>query len=718
MELRRRGTTDDEREFRKKMRRVVKSSHKALRWVVWFLSKDKTPLECGRLGNWLMLCCAEFDAFAYDGATGILTYTERWRAEIAKLREEIIWRDPVILPNTTRPKDVVGWRTHFDDRLSYTFARCWHPDDKELIRDALKNGSISEHLRALNAQKDVPLLVDQYMVDLVDRWGVRAMKLKAPLAHPAAVAAQRMHAGPGRIKATVGDDPVDKVRAAVDLVERDVLTARMVGNRPLWLTYSVDRRGRFYPNEHFNYQREDHCRALFRFANGKKLGMANIPWLQIHVANCHGFADKMSFDDRVGWVLERHHAIERIAADPDGTFEEWSQAESPFAYVAACRELIAAYADPENFETHLPISFDGTCNAIQHWAAACRDKHSARLVNLTNTEELHDVYGHIIAHVNAEIEADAEDWLENVEDDEDDIGEQSVLWAERLKPLKPKQIRTLLKTPAMTVTYSATDWGLGDQVGECYLELLEEKVLAEAKAYLAEKIRRACKEILALPTEGMEQVRRIAARCIDQGHFPKWTSPSGVPFVDRYHKAETIRAILPSGAERIIATTNPQKVNRAKAIAAASANLVHSWDAAHAAKVVNASAAAGITDFLIIHDCFSCLASDAYAFQKVIKHKLHTMHRDYDMLALYRERNAAGDNSLGPLLLDAMLRMIGVVYTISCDLAGPDKAAKAVEAMYEWAALNGDNPLCAKFCNDLADAQAGMHHDFRTVGTA
>jgi hypothetical protein len=58
------------------------------------------------------------------------------------------------------------------------------------------------------------------------------------------------------------------------------------------------------------------------------------------------------------------------------------------------------------------------------------------------------------------------------------------------------------------------------------------------------------------------------------------------------------------------------------------------------------------------------------------------------------------------MLLDAMFRMIGAVYTIHCDAAGPDKAAKAVAAMYDWAAVNSDNPLCAKFCTALADAQA------------
>jgi hypothetical protein len=74
------------------------------------------------------------------------------------------------------------------------------------------------------------------------------------------------------------------------------------------------------------------------------------------------------------------------------------------------------------------------------------------------------------------------------------------------------------------------------------------------------------------------------------------------------------------------------------------------------------------------------------------------------------------------MLFDAMLRMIGAVYTVHCDVAGPEKAAKAVDAMYRWAELNSDNPLCAKFCIALADAQAEHNalesFDFRKLMSA
>src|SRR5262249_22944882 len=155
-----------------------------------------------------------------------------------------------------------------------------------------------------------------------------------------------------------------------------------LGDRSFWNAYSIDGRGRFYSTDYFAYQREDHVRALFRFANGKKLGQRGLRWLEAYVATCAGNAAKRSWDLRMIWTVRYRPLIEHVAADPDATFDIWSKADEPFQFVAACRELIAAYRDPESFVTYLPISFDGTCNAIQHWAAITGDRETAIRVNL------------------------------------------------------------------------------------------------------------------------------------------------------------------------------------------------------------------------------------------------------------------------------------------------------------------------------------------------
>jgi DNA-directed RNA polymerase len=86
--------------------------------------------------------------------------------------------------------------------------------------------------------------------------------------------------------------------------------------------------------------------------------------------------------------------IERTgtARDPGAVFENWRDADKPFAFVAACREYVAAKADPENFTTHLPVSFDHTCSGIQHLAMVMRDEKAGALVNVLDADRPQDIY--------------------------------------------------------------------------------------------------------------------------------------------------------------------------------------------------------------------------------------------------------------------------------------------------------------------------------------
>ena len=69
---------------------------------------------------------------------------------------------------------------------------------------------------------------------------------------------------------------------------------------------------------------------------------------------------------------------------------------------------------------------------------------------------------------------------------------------------------------------------------------------------------------------------------------------------------------------------------------AAAPNFVHSLDAAHLIKVVNA--AEGI-DLLTVHDCFYCLAPQATRLHEIILAELANLYRDNDPLEDLRSRN-------------------------------------------------------------------------------
>jgi DNA-directed RNA polymerase len=54
----------------------------------------------------------------------------------------------------------------------------------------------------------------------------------------------------------------------------------------------------------------------------------------------------------------------------------WTKADSPFLFLAACRELVAALSIGPAYVCHLPVSFDGSCSGLQHLSAAMRARRA------------------------------------------------------------------------------------------------------------------------------------------------------------------------------------------------------------------------------------------------------------------------------------------------------------------------------------------------------
>jgi DNA-directed RNA polymerase, mitochondrial len=73
---------------------------------------------------------------------------------------------------------------------------------------------------------------------------------------------------------------------------------------------------------------------------------------------------------------------------------------------------------------------------------------------------------------------------------------------------------------------------------------------------------------------------------------------------------------------------------------AASPNFVHSQDATHLIMVVNEAIEEGI-DILVVHDSFSCLATDAIRVNGIIREKMRWMYECWDPLARLYDMNAS-----------------------------------------------------------------------------
>jgi hypothetical protein len=590
---------------------TAKKNSRAGRYAWKYYKPDWSADECVEAGHWLFQCAMSLNYFDYD-EDGFPKIAVWLQPELTRLREEMLLRDQVLLPHTTKPPDWTGQHVQYDNRLQANFVRGWRgqrPETKKVIEAAFTRDDFM-HARGVNSLQRVPFRIDEQMLALVDRFAVDVMG----------------HAGKQR------DAGADRLA-----VSDDIATARVLAGKPFYLTYNCDARGRIYPIPHFNYGREDHVRALFKFSNGARIApyYDDSQWLEIHCANCEGTTDKDPWDARIKWVADHREQIQKIAADPGGTFDVWRGVGKPFRYVAACRELAAFWAAPDKFITHLPIAFDGSANGIQHLALLSRDADAGKMVNLTNSDKPHDVYERVAKRVKSNIQNESGNW--------------AVWWRTRFELWDDRKIRKLLKAPAMTYAYNVSDYGMADQIIEAFSEISNEALDKRAAKYLAEKTREATEQLLPGPADVMKYIIGIAAHCADDDRPMEWTSPTGFPVSIRHQSAKTKRVRLVANGrpvEYLVAYDCHPGILKKKATDAAAPNVVHSLDASHLILSVNAAVSDGITDIVTVHDSFSCLAPHAQRFNQIIRRELGLMYHCHHPLRQLRDGNIRNADAL------------------------------------------------------------------------
>jgi DNA-directed RNA polymerase len=309
--------------------------------------------------------------------------------------------------------------------------------------------------------------------------------------------------------------------------------------------------------------------------------------------------------------------IIRTAQDPQATVDWWRDADAPFSFVAGCIELAAAWQSGPSYITHLPVCFDGSCSGIQHLAMMMRDENIGRLVNLAPDDEPHDVYQLITDRVIG--------YLQKT----DDI--KAGWW------LRKVVTRKLVKRPAMTFAYSASVSGMQDHI--------EEIENGGDAFFLAQYVMRACKGTLRQPAKAMGFIRKLAKECTDKSKVLEWTSPTGFPWANRYHKSKIKTVHLELRGEHVrhrVADGYEPSLLKGKSMNSAAPNFVHALDASHLIRVINTAASEGITSIAVVHDSFGCLAPRAYKLHLVIREEMARLYVEHDVLAELRA--AAGSS--------------------------------------------------------------------------
>jgi DNA-directed RNA polymerase len=672
-----------------------------------FVMQEWNNYEMSHAGNWGMtiLQTAMPDVFELTEAA-VFKGERMWRVtdhglDLAKAAvREAVLKSPVYQPRAEPPKpwDTFIMRVSEDDRTldRAQLIRTYHKDVMSAAKHGLRSGDMAPAVKGLNALQAVPFTINTWILDLIiDCYNqdlkVKGVPFRKKLEVPSrlsdaefkakSVEERRLLAktirGLSKANRTNDADTVQFVEA-IDTAQRTATVERF------FTPMNWDWRTRTYALTRFNYQREDYVRSLFLFAEGKPIGEEGLKWLKIHVANCGDFGkvSKRPFEEREQWADANLTDLVGYVEAPLVN-QGWIQADKPFLFLAAARELVTALSVGTHYVTHLPTGWDGSCNGVQHMCLMTRDPQG-RLVNLTDNKEPFDVY-QVVADLAKElIQADEGNMTLFGKPDDDKPDRKTFAPRDELarKALDFGVDRKLCKRNVMTFSYASNEFGMSQQHFEDTMLPLELKVLKKELAahpfgdnvdewklvsrYLAQQVRAAIQQVLSLPAQAMAFMQALAKTLAHEGKPLRWTTPAGVTCINRYHESTTQRVELYAYDKGVkirtqitIATGYEAPIAKEKAAAGIAANLTHSLDASHLLLSVGNAVDADITAIATVHDSFGCLSCDAPRFIEIIRETLLRMYQDHDVLTELHESAKADLTPAGQERLQNELQKLG-----------------------------------------------------------
>ena len=408
----------------------------------------------------------------------------------------------------------------------------------------------------------------------------------------------------------------------------------------LYMPYQLDFRGRIYAVPRLNPQGPDYMKALLQFSEGKPLDQDSAVFLAIHLANCGGFnkIDKAPLEERVQWVYDNEEKIVACARDP---FENrwWTEADSPYCFIAACREWAGWLEQGEGFISHLAVALDGSCSGIQHFSMALRDEVGGAAVNLVPSDKPADIYSLVMEQAIEQVRADV-----STDGDEAEVA-GSWLRSGLLD-------RSCFKRPTMTYGYGSSQFGFRDQImadtlrpvyrayqrGECAWHFEDNGF--KPSLYLSRVTQTAVERTVVKAAECMAWLKETASVVTAEGLPVRWTTPDGFPVVQNYreqkaHRIDTMifgSRVMMSVSEDQMDKKGKPMISRRKQASGLSPNFVHSLDATHLRMAVLQASQEGISDIALVHDSFGTHAADTGRFFVILREALVKMYVEQDVI--------------------------------------------------------------------------------------
>lgn len=618
------------------------------------LSEDEQSKIGAGLLNFVLQSTDMFETVLENAGTEeqrlVITLTEEASVRLDDIGEMEAWMRPVYMPMLTKPR---AWETAWtgcyeDPKLAGTvkIIRTATKSYLKKVDDAVRQGAT--FVRSLNHIQEVPLQANPFVVEWLDK------AIKADMTLPSF---------PEPVQAIPKDatkaerDEIRKANTERASLRKDLLqTAQLAKDYERFGTFylpsSLDWRGRVYAKPHLNHQREDHCKALFQFDEGQVLTAEGAVWLAIHVCNSGAFKrpdgkkwDKAPLNERWQWTRDNTDRILKMVEDPAADLW-WTEADSPFMFLAACEAWAGYVKDPDGYVCRLPVGVDGSCSGLQHFSAMLRDPVGGSHVNLLPGDEPADVY-QVVADV----------VLPWVEKDAAEGHEMAARW------LQIGINRKIAKRCVMTYVYGSKQFGFAEHLADDFNKELTAVVVPDMKQgeeeqdwefkyrcereiratamYLAKYIWEAVQSTVKAAADAMEWLQKTTSLLASEGLPMSWVTPSGFPVTNAYYEptVEKMQLLLwdrtfsiPKRIQPRITTGYSRKLLGRKCRSSISPNFVHSLDAAHLHLAVQRAHEEGIKSVLLIHDSFSCLPNDMPRFVQIVRETFVEMYLNNDPL--------------------------------------------------------------------------------------
>lgn len=432
----------------------------------------------------------------------------------------------------------------------------------------------------------------------------------------------------------------------------------------IYFPHNLDFRGRVYPVTLIHPQGNDFMKAMLEFSEGVELGKDGHTWLAFQGANMWGL-DKKPFEERIAWVYKNSDMIISIAEKPLDNLQ-WTEADSPWEFLAFCFEWNDYLKIGESFKSKLAVAFDGSCSGLQHFSAMLRDEVGGEAVNLKPDDHVHDIYGIVAEKVKELLKKDLQ---EGTDDTIETSKDGSSYLKKGTKSLAKEWLdhgvsRSVTKRPTMTLCYGASKFGFADQILEdTVYPALAHNPLSFSKPsqtahYMAGLIWDSLKGVVVKAVEAMEWLQTASGllakdQNIEGKNLPTtWVTPAGFPVKQRYLKVRVKRLnTVLSGSIKIFDTTSgaaeeaadgsvlrlsfaepTDEIDSRKQKQGIAPNFVHSMDASHLMLTVCACVDKGINAFAMIHDSYGVPAGYGSIMFTTVREVFVSTYTENDVL--------------------------------------------------------------------------------------